>query len=73
MWPDVPETQELLAQARRGEPAAAERLLARHREPVRRMIGLRLDPANAVAESDETNNSSRGAGIDLTPLVVSSD
>jgi len=43
MWPDPPETQELLEQARQGEPAAVDRLLARHREPLRRIIGLRLD------------------------------
>jgi RNA polymerase sigma-70 factor (ECF subfamily) len=48
MWPNLPETQDLLAQVRRGEPAAVERLLARLREPMRRMIGLRLDPAIAA-------------------------
>src|SRR5207249_943705 len=37
--------QELLDQARRGEKKAVEALLARHRESVRRMIDLRLDPA----------------------------
>jgi RNA polymerase sigma-70 factor (ECF subfamily) len=48
MWTDLPETQDLLAQARAGQPAAVERLLAAHREPLRRMIGLRLDPALAA-------------------------
>src|SRR5947208_7499134 len=47
MIPNTPETQELLDQARRGDSGAAERLLAGHREPVRRMIHLRLDPALA--------------------------
>lgn len=47
MWPDSAETQELLQRARRGERKAVDRLLARHREPVRRLIGLRLDPAIA--------------------------
>jgi RNA polymerase sigma-70 factor (ECF subfamily) len=47
MWPNSPETQELLTQAQQGDNAAVERLLAQHREPVRRMIGLRLDPAIA--------------------------
>jgi RNA polymerase sigma-70 factor (ECF subfamily) len=42
------ETQQLLDQARQGDPAAVERLLAQHREPVRRMIDLRLDPAIAA-------------------------
>src|SRR5215475_3474337 len=48
MIPNSPETQQLLDQARRGDGAAVERLLADHREPVRRMIGLRLDPAIAA-------------------------
>jgi RNA polymerase sigma-70 factor (ECF subfamily) len=47
MWPNSPDTQELLNQVRQGEPAAVDRLLAVHREPLRRMIGLRLDPALA--------------------------
>lgn len=41
------ETQELLDQARHGDASAVDRLLATHREPLRRMIGLRLDPALA--------------------------
>src|SRR3954454_18800878 len=41
------ETQELLEQARRGDTAAVDRLPATHREPLRPMIGLRLDPALA--------------------------
>ena len=45
MWPQPNDTQELLAQARQGNDQALEQLLARHREPVRRMIDLRLDPA----------------------------
>ena len=48
MWSDLPETENLLAQARRGEAAAVERLLTAHREPLRRMIDLRLDPALAA-------------------------
>jgi RNA polymerase sigma-70 factor (ECF subfamily) len=47
MWANSPETQELLTQAQQGDADALERLLALHREPVRRMIGLRLDPAIA--------------------------
>lgn len=43
MWPQTQDTQELLAQVRRGESAAVDALLARYREPVRHMIGLRLD------------------------------
>jgi RNA polymerase sigma-70 factor (ECF subfamily) len=48
MWPGQPETDDLLARARRGEAEAVERLLTAHREPLRRMIGLRLDPALAA-------------------------
>src|SRR6516225_812198 len=47
MWPNSPDTEDLLQQARRGAPTAVERLLASHREAVRRMIALRLDPAIA--------------------------
>jgi RNA polymerase sigma-70 factor (ECF subfamily) len=47
MWPNSPETQELLDRAKQGEAGAVERLLDTHREPLRRMIGLRLDPALA--------------------------
>src|SRR3954471_16046105 len=48
MWPEQSETQELLSQARAGRPEAGERLRTAHREPLRRMIGLRLDPALAA-------------------------
>src|SRR5439155_20307913 len=37
----------LLAKAKQGEPAAVDQLFARHREPVRRMIDMRLDRAIA--------------------------
>jgi RNA polymerase sigma-70 factor (ECF subfamily) len=45
---ELPETQNLLDQARQGEAEAVERLLTAHREPLRRMIDLRLDPALAA-------------------------
>jgi RNA polymerase sigma-70 factor (ECF subfamily) len=48
MWSNSPETQELLEQARGGDASAVGRLLTQHREPVRRMIDLRLDPAIAA-------------------------
>ena len=48
MWPEQPQTDELLAGASRGEAEAVERLLTAHREPLRRLIGLRLDPALAA-------------------------
>jgi RNA polymerase sigma-70 factor (ECF subfamily) len=47
MWPNSPETQELLDRAKQGEAGAVERLLETHRDPLRRMVGLRLDPALA--------------------------
>lgn len=48
MWPEGDETREILNRVRDGKPAAADELFNRHREPVRRMIGLRLDPALAA-------------------------
>ena len=45
MWPDSQDTQELLKLARDGDRAAVDRVLARHRAAVRRMIQLRMDPA----------------------------
>jgi RNA polymerase sigma-70 factor (ECF subfamily) len=41
------QTQDLLDQARQGAPAAVDRLLDAHREGLRRMIALRIDPALA--------------------------
>ncbi len=45
MWPNATDTQELLVQAKKGDVDAVDQLLAKHREAVRRMIDLRLDPA----------------------------
>jgi RNA polymerase sigma-70 factor (ECF subfamily) len=45
MVPNSPETQELLNQARQGEAEAVDRLLASHRDALRRMVDLRLDRA----------------------------
>ena len=46
MWPDPDNTRDLLDRlARSNDPADAERLWARHREPLRRMIDMRLDGA----------------------------
>lgn len=41
--PVEPDTSELLAAARRGDKSAASRLLARHRDQLRRMVAVRLD------------------------------
>jgi RNA polymerase sigma-70 factor, ECF subfamily len=43
MWPDAAETQALLEHAARDDPSAIDRLLACHREPLRRVIAMRLD------------------------------
>ena len=45
MWPNTAETQQLLDLANHGDGQAIEALLVRHRDAVRRMIELRLDPA----------------------------
>lgn len=47
MWPNSPETDQLLTRARQGEAAAVDQLLNAHRQGLRRLIGLRLDPALA--------------------------
>jgi len=54
MWPNSPETQELLSKVRTGESAAVDRLLAAHRNPLRHMIAMRLDPllARRIDASD---------------------
>jgi RNA polymerase sigma-70 factor (ECF subfamily) len=45
MWPESADPQNLLDQAKKGDAGAVDQLLARHREPIRRLIDLRLDPA----------------------------
>jgi RNA polymerase sigma-70 factor (ECF subfamily) len=47
MWPNREETDRLLTGARNGEPGAVDKLLGEFREPLRQVIGLRLDPAVA--------------------------
>lgn len=47
MWPDADETQALLGSVRSEGLGAADRLWERHREPLRRLIGRRLDAAIA--------------------------
>jgi RNA polymerase sigma-70 factor (ECF subfamily) len=43
IWPDAENTAELLKDVREGDSEAVERLLARHRESLHRMIQLRMD------------------------------
>src|SRR4051794_37494706 len=45
MWPDPSETEDLLGLVAGADAEAEGRLWERHREPLRRMIGLRLDRA----------------------------
>lgn len=45
MWPDLSETRELLDRVAGADPSAEGLLWERHREPLRRMIGMRLDRA----------------------------
>src|SRR5262245_613778 len=54
MWPDSSQTQQLLAAARGGDATARNQLLERHREALRRMIAMRMDPkiARRVDASD---------------------
>jgi RNA polymerase sigma-70 factor (ECF subfamily) len=54
MWPTPDKTKEMLDGARTGDAAAIDRLLGEFREPLRRVIGLRLDPvlARRVDASD---------------------
>ncbi len=47
MWPTRDSTDRLLADARDGTPGAVDRLLGEFREPLRKVVGLRLDPAVA--------------------------
>ena len=44
MWPDASDTKQLLDMARGGDAGARGALLERHREALRRMVGLRMDP-----------------------------
>ena len=47
MWPTPEETDRLLAEARDGRAGAVDELLGQVREPLRRVIDLRLDPVLA--------------------------
>jgi RNA polymerase sigma-70 factor (ECF subfamily) len=65
------QTGELLQQIRDGRPHAVDDLLARHREPLRRMIALRLDRAVAarVDASDVTQDVMLEASRRLTEYL----
>lgn len=44
MWPETEQTEQLLGDIRQGDQGAVNQLLQRHRNAVRRMIDLRMDP-----------------------------
>lgn len=44
MWPDAEKTQDLLDAARQGDQDAVNRLMERHRNSLRRLVQMRLDP-----------------------------
>lgn len=54
MWPTNDQTKKLLDDAKAGTPEAVEHLLGEFREPLRQVVGLRLDPvlARRVDASD---------------------
>ena len=75
MWPNREETDRLLDGARAGEPGAVDRLLGEFREPLRRVIDLRLDPAIArrVDASDIVQDVLIEANQRLTDYLKSPD
>ena len=75
MWPNRDETDRLLDDARNGAPGAVDRLLGEFREPLRRVIGLRLDPAIArrVDASDIVQDVLIEANQRLTDYLTSPD
>lgn len=72
MWPTADQTQNLLDQARQGAPAAVDRLLAEHREPLRRVVALRMDQALArrVDASDIVQEAMLNASRRLNEYLV---
>lgn len=44
MWPEAEKTQDLLRDIKAGDASAINRLLERHRDALRRMVDMRLDP-----------------------------
>lgn len=44
MWPESNNTEHLINRAKRGEEGIVDQLLEGHRESLRRLVGMRLDP-----------------------------
>jgi RNA polymerase sigma-70 factor, ECF subfamily len=64
MWPDATETQAMLENAAREDPSAVDQLLARHREPLRRMIAVRLD--RAVGHREDASDVVQGVLLEVS-------
>ena len=75
MWPNREETDRLLEDARQGKTGAVDALLGRLREPLRRVIDLRLDPvlARRVDASDIVQDVLIEANQRLTDYLKSPD
>jgi RNA polymerase sigma-70 factor (ECF subfamily) len=75
MWPNKDATDRLLDDARAGKPGAVDELLGEFREPLRRVIDLRLDPAVArrVDASDIVQDVLIEANQRLTEYLKSPD
>lgn len=75
MWPTREDTDKLLNDARQGAPGAVDHLLGKFREPLRRVIDLRLDPvlARRVDASDIVQDVLIEANQRLTDYLKSPD
>src|SRR5262245_36665005 len=75
MWPNNEETRRLLDEAKTGDSSAVDRLLGEFREPLRRVIDLRLDPvlARRVDASDNVQDVLIEANQRLTEYLKSPD
>jgi RNA polymerase sigma-70 factor (ECF subfamily) len=71
MWPSPDSTRRLLNDAKTGEATAVDRLLGEFREPLRKVIGLRLDPvlARRVDASDIVQDVLIEANLRLTEYL----
>jgi RNA polymerase sigma-70 factor (ECF subfamily) len=71
MAPSLPDTEQLLERIGRGDAAARQQLLARHRDRLRRMVALRLDRrlAARVDPSDIVQDSLAAANRQLSDYL----
>ncbi len=75
MWPTREDTDRLLDEARQGKDGAVDNLFGQFREPLRKVIGLRLDPvlARRVDASDIVQDVLIEANQRLTDYLKSPD